>query len=353
MRRLLVLSALLVALPAGAVDIEWVYVGNPGNPPDPPDPSVDCGLDPFGDPWPVTKCLKDESVCGSVPYVYYISKHEITHAQYAELLNAKAASEDSTTSPFEALLYSGYAAAVIDRGGLPGSYTYAAEPGFENKPVVVTLPQALRFANWLNNGQGSGDTETGAYTLPRDTLENSGITRNEGEKVFLPSESEWHKAAYYDPALPGYYDYPTGTDVPPTCGPPSTEPNTANCLRIPLDFSGEISVFVEGVGSYPSSASPYGTFDQAGNLSEWNETTTSYLFRTSGELKRYYEFGVRGSDFRYAGPAPSSCEGWRSGAPVSPYNLVGFRVVLVPEPAQVLLALTGGLVLAAARQRGA
>ena len=29
----------------------------------------------------------------------------------------------------------------------------------------VSFYDALRFANWLNNGQGSGDTETGAYTL--------------------------------------------------------------------------------------------------------------------------------------------------------------------------------------------
>ena len=29
----------------------------------------------------------------------------------------------------------------------------------------VDFYDALRFANWMNNGQGNGDTETGAYTL--------------------------------------------------------------------------------------------------------------------------------------------------------------------------------------------
>ena len=29
----------------------------------------------------------------------------------------------------------------------------------------VTWYDTIRFANWLNNGQGTGDTETGAYTL--------------------------------------------------------------------------------------------------------------------------------------------------------------------------------------------
>ena len=29
----------------------------------------------------------------------------------------------------------------------------------------VSYFDALRFANWMNNGQESGDTESGAYTL--------------------------------------------------------------------------------------------------------------------------------------------------------------------------------------------
>jgi hypothetical protein len=52
----------------------------------------------------------------------------------------------------------------ITRSGSDGSYTYTAKAGFENKPVTyVSFWDALRFANWLNNGQGGGDTETGAY----------------------------------------------------------------------------------------------------------------------------------------------------------------------------------------------
>ena len=35
-----------------------------------------------------------------------------------------------------------------------------------NKPVnYVSWYDSVRFANWLNNGQGSGDTESGAYKL--------------------------------------------------------------------------------------------------------------------------------------------------------------------------------------------
>jgi hypothetical protein len=53
---------------------------------------------------------------------------------------------------------------------------------------------ALRFANWLNNGQGNGDTETGAYTLLGGTpVPSNGATlaRNAGATIFVTSEDEW------------------------------------------------------------------------------------------------------------------------------------------------------------------
>ena len=59
-----------------------------------------------------------------------------------------------------------------------------------------------RFTNWLHNGQPGGaqdaaTTEDGAYTLLGAM---SGIiAKNGGAKAWIPSESEWYKAAYYDP----------------------------------------------------------------------------------------------------------------------------------------------------------
>jgi hypothetical protein len=69
----------------------------------------------------------------------------------------------------------------------------------------VSFWNALRFANWLHNGQPRGlqdetTTEDGAYTLTPTGIVNNTITRNPGAVVFLPSENEWYKAAYYDPA---------------------------------------------------------------------------------------------------------------------------------------------------------
>jgi sulfatase modifying factor 1 len=175
MRRLFVLAALLFALPAHAVTIDWATVGDPGN-----------------------ACDTQSRGCfGSVDYVYRISKYEITNAQYAEFLNAVAATDT----------YALFQPGGITRSGSSGSYTYSAEAGREDKPVnSVSFYDALRFANWLHNGQPTGaqdstTTEDGAYTMiVEDYLSDPPIliTRNPGAIVFLTSEDEWYKAAYYD-----------------------------------------------------------------------------------------------------------------------------------------------------------
>jgi formylglycine-generating enzyme required for sulfatase activity len=213
-----VLAALLVALPAGALDIEWAYVGDPGNAPD-----------------TATNCLYAD--CGSVPYEYAIAKYEVTNAQYAEFLNAKAASDP--LGLYNPSMGSDTTLGGITQSGSDGSYSYAAKPGFENKPVVyVSFYDALRFANWLNNGQGSGDTEAGAYTLLGGTPEPSNgttVTRNPGATKARPSENEWYKAAYYSPGGT-YFEYPTGTDEQTACVRPASDTgNSANCAGASVD----------------------------------------------------------------------------------------------------------------------
>ncbi|MDC1295321.1 hypothetical protein N8077_03165 [Myxococcota bacterium] len=59
----------------------------------------------------------------------------------------------------------------------------------DNKPVNnVSFYDTLRFANWLNNGQGAGDTESGAYTLAGG--KPVGLVRNTGANSFMPSADE-------------------------------------------------------------------------------------------------------------------------------------------------------------------
>jgi len=53
------------------------------------------------------------------------------------------------------------------------------------------------------------------------------VTRNAGATIFLPSENEWYKAAYYGASTASYFTYPAGSNAPTVCGPPAATPNLA------------------------------------------------------------------------------------------------------------------------------
>ena len=133
-------------------------------------------------------------------------------------------------------------------------------------PVTyVSWYDAIRFANWLNNGQGAGDTESGAYTILGGTAtpsNGSSITRNSGATWVLTSENEWYKAAHYQPAGQGgdsdnYWLFPTASNQYPIPLAPPGGSNSANYQLV----TGDLTV----AGAYTASDSPYGTFDQGGN----------------------------------------------------------------------------------------
>lgn len=329
------LAAVLGVHPSSAaVTIDWVFVGNAGNAADAPS----------------SNCFA--ASCGSVAYVYQISKYEITNEQYAEFLNAKAAADP--LSLYNTNMGSNATFGGISRSGTSGSYSYAAKPGFAAKPVVfVSFYDALRFANWLANGQGTGSTETGAYTLLGGSATPANgitVTRNPGAKVFLTSENEWYKAAYYHAPTLSYFDYPAGSSVPTSCLPLASFPNAANCWPATSPSGG-----LEPVGAYSQSVSPYGSFDQGGNVVEWNEqivSTTSRGFRGGGWSS---------TSASLAASIPSS------GGPGLEVDNIGFRVarLLPPSPpaapvgsvagpvAAALLMLSGALGIAHQKRRRA
>jgi formylglycine-generating enzyme required for sulfatase activity len=186
----------------------------------------------------------------------------------------------------------------------------------------------------MNNGQGAGDTETGAYTLLGGTATPSNgtsVTRNAGATIFLTSQDEWYKAAYYDPSSSSYLDYPAGSDEETTCATPTATANQANCDLVVGDLT--------PVGSYPGSASPYGTFDQGGNVGEWNEA--------GGDPSPYR--GVRGGQY---GDEPNELAAAFQNAdyPDRDGSGLGFRLAMIPEPGTGLLVIAGLLGLAGWRR---
>ncbi len=284
------LGLAISSVPTQAVVIDWVDIGNAANAPDP------------------------ASNLGAVARNYRISKTEVTNAQYVEFLNAKAGSDP--LGLYNANM--GDEKSGIVRNGSFGSFHYSIVAGTESWPVFgVTFYEAMRFANWLHNGQGDADTETGAYTLLGGTVIPSNgatVTRNPGAEVFVPTLDEWYKAAYYDPGSASYFAFPAGTDLQTACGSPTATPNTANCGCLSCQDQA-----VE-VGSYPGSASPYGTLDQGGNAWEWTE-------RLGYEGTRDIQGGAY-----YEGSAVFASTSRQSTAPENGYEGQGVRLASAPEP---------------------
>lgn len=238
----------------GPVAIDYVNVGNPFNPAD------------------------SSTGYGSVAAAYKIGKFETTVGQYAKFLNAVAKADPYGL--YNPNLGTDMNVAGISRSGSSGAYTYAVI-GSGNHPVsYVTWFNAARFANWIHNGQGSGSTETGAYTLNGAT---SGVfARNSGARAWLPSENEWYKAAYHKGASGGYWRYATQSDNSPG-NVIGTLPNQANhkvlgyAVGQSSNYSSTLN-YLTDAGAFSGSASPYGTFDQNGSVAEFTDTAVSSTF---------------------------------------------------------------------------
>jgi formylglycine-generating enzyme required for sulfatase activity len=340
-------AALTLALvfshcPAKAVTIDTVPIGNAGNAPD--------QLYDYQNP--------NTLLFGGVPYNYRIGTTEVTNAQYAEFLNAKAASDPLALYNTD---MGSNARGGVTRSGVDGSFTYATRANMADKPVnFVSWYDSIRFANWLNNGQGAGSTETGAYTLGRllangAPANQAGITRNVGATWFLTSENEWYKAAYHQPAAQGgdadnYWLYPTRSNSVPTVATANSVGDISNPgANVANNQNGAIwNGVLDGFGNVTTvgSAGPldqsfYGTSDQGGNVWEWNEASI---------------FGgrsVRGGGWSDSNVGANHLAASFRGSqdPAIEPNSFGFRVATVatavPEPSGFVLAALGliGLVV--------
>ena len=286
---LAVLACVSLVTPASAVvSMSWTSIGNAGN-------------------------TADTTGYGAVDHAYNIGTYEVTNAQYCEFLNAKGGSNSS------GIFNLNMGNDGIAQNGSSGSYTYSVSSTYANLPMAcASWFDAARFSNWLGNGQGSGSMEMGAYTLNGAT---SGIaTVNVGATVYIPTENEWYKAAYYNGSTSSYSLYPNGQNTITTAD---------------SNFNG-IGLADVGYGA----PSPYGTYGQGGNAWEWNESVI-------GSSR-----GLRGGACYFGGDASLLASLYRDFAdPSSEGSNIGFRVASVPEPSSLVLTILASGLLVTRRKR--
>src|SRR5262245_44848780 len=142
------LSLLSIFSSASAITIETVPVGNAGNAPQSNDPLQ----------------------FGAGEYGYRIGKYEVTNVEYVELLHSVDPAGANKLALYSANMSTSALGGINFNSVAASGLKYQAKAGRELNPVVfVSWYDAIRFTNWLHNGQGSGSTESGSYTLVGST----------------------------------------------------------------------------------------------------------------------------------------------------------------------------------------
>ncbi len=235
--------------------IEFVTIGDPGNRPTLIEEQV------YNPIWSI----------GAVPYEFRIARTEVTVGQWLEFVLAYDQFFDPPRISFgfhgHGILWS-----------FAGQGWYTTLP--LEFPTTLSWEYAARYCNWLHNGKAmtSDAFETGAYdtstfTYNPDGTSNYQEAHSPGAKFWIPTNDEWTKAVYWDPAKNkgegGYWYYPGASDQLLISGPPGIGQTNA----------GDAGDFTP-VGSYPSTQSPWGLLDASGGVVEWNESIWVPSLRT-------------------------------------------------------------------------
>ena len=314
----------LLAVPARAVTIDWVTVGDPGNPND----TINTGTTPN---------------YGAVADSFQIMKFEFTNQQYTDFLNSVDPNGTNPNSVYSESGQGGTTRGGITNTGTTNGSRYAVKPDMGDKPVnYVNWFDAARVSNWLMNGAtGTSSMETGAYTLNNATSGNAPAV-NPGATFYIPTENQWYKAAYYKGGSTnaGYWTYATQSDTVPTAvtagltgsGSSGSTGNYANYGRA-AGWNGQ-NGNVTTVGTN-GGASAYGAFDMSGNVNEWNDLDGLASSGSSRGLRAGSWFDAAST---LSSPIRSSIN------PSSEFVYYGLRLaspVPVPEPSTWVLGLAG------------
>ena len=262
--------------------------------------------------------IADSTTYGAVPYEYRASTYEITQD-------------------------------AITKATASGMANVTAGAWTGNQPAAtISWYEAAAFVNFLNTSSG----KTAAYNLTYSgswsmalwssdqawTAGGTNLYRNKAAYYFLPSENEWYKAAYYNPAGSAYFPYPTGSSTAPLPVTSGTQPDSAVYLQ-PTNQSSPAGVIAAG------GLSPYGTMGQGGNVWEWTETALSGDNNSATNVRT-----IRGGG--WTSPESQLISSFRSsnGFPDGERTFIGFRVASIPEPSTYALLLATGALWWAARK---
>ena len=191
---------------------------------------------------------------GSVAYTYRIGKYEIPEL-------------------------------VINRANAIGNLGLTVTDWGQDYPAgKLGFIEQLILVNWLNVMSGHSPayrfTESGEWRLwsVEDAWDWGGVNlyRHKDAVYFLPSQDEWHKAAYWDPVARRYWEYPTGSNSPPVPVASGTQPGTA--IYQQFVSQGPARVFEAG------GLSPFGTMGQGGNIHEVLESAYDGVNDSTNEL---------------------------------------------------------------------
>jgi len=254
----------------------------------------------------------DETDLGSVGYRYRMGKYEVSRGMI-DAYNA---------------LSGGPKLDMADMSRFAG--------GGANRPATgLSWNEAARFVNWLNTSRGhsaaykfttgGGNDDIALWTSTDEGYDAGNPFRNSKAHYFLPSEDEWYKAAYYDPAANsgagGYWNFATGSDAAPEATRGGTVKGTAV-------FRDGVKLRTKGPADITNAGglSPYGTMAQNGNVYEWGESGITPPNDKADGLRP-----IRGGLWISSSDQLSSS--FRlSNKPSFQYYNIGFRVASVSQP---------------------
>lgn len=297
----------------------------------------------------------DSNGYGSVAKPFFIGVFTITVCEYVEFLNAVARNNDMHNLYINNM--HNEIIKTFSTDGTPHYHYSIYNSFFNNKPITyISFFEIIRYCNWLHNGKPNGDqdattTEDGAYTIS----DISGVIplKNSTARYYIPSEDEWYKSAFYQGGnTNNAYNYyatqylfsetpqpvsninimgdgpflspyscnmptltPALTSTPPASTPLATAPSDTPVATPILTSTNTIINSVNyrnftswnnvignltTVGSNGPS-SYYGTYDQSGNVWEWNDFNGlggSTYRSCSGGSWMSSNYQIRSSGFR-------------------------------------------------------